>query len=160
MPDAISDTSPLVYLYRIEVLDWLPRLFSSIWIPPHVVHELDSGRARGYAVPDPRSFDWLTVVEPMHLPAEWFALDLGVGEVAAMALALEHPERTVVLDDLLARRTAQAAALNVWGTLRVLLQAKEMGLTADIGSHLRGLKSSDMFISDDVRQRILHLAGE
>ncbi len=28
MPDAISNTSPLLYLYRIDVFDWLPELFN------------------------------------------------------------------------------------------------------------------------------------
>jgi hypothetical protein len=33
MPKAISNTSPLLYLHRIDVLDWLPMLFSEIWVP-------------------------------------------------------------------------------------------------------------------------------
>lgn len=41
-----------------------------------------------------------------------------------MALALEHPDRIVLLDDSLARRIAQEAGLHVWGTLKVLLEAK------------------------------------
>jgi hypothetical protein len=32
MPEAISNTSPLLYLYRIEVLDWLPELFTEICV--------------------------------------------------------------------------------------------------------------------------------
>ena len=31
MPEAISNTSPLLYLYRIEVLGWLPELFGEVW---------------------------------------------------------------------------------------------------------------------------------
>ena len=160
MPDAISNTSPLVYLYRIEALQWLPRLFTSIWGPPQVVQELDAGRIRGYDVPNPRSFDWMEVVEPKQMPGEWFALDLGLGEVAAMALVLENPDRIVVLDDLLARKTAQAAELNVWGTLRILLAAKDAGLIPNMDEHVNRLQSSGMYISDEVKQRILRLAGE
>ena len=33
MSKAISNTSPLLYLHRIGVLNWLPRLFTEIWIP-------------------------------------------------------------------------------------------------------------------------------
>ncbi|MDQ7029174.1 MAG: hypothetical protein Q9O62_05035 [Ardenticatenia bacterium] len=47
-----------------------------------------------------------------------------------MALGLEHPERIVLLDDLLARRVAEAAGLQVWGTLRVLLEGKKGGTDA------------------------------
>jgi len=40
------------------------------------------------------------------MPPEWFALDLGAGEIAAMALALENPTCIIVLGDTLAHRTA------------------------------------------------------
>ena len=30
MPEAISNTSPLLYLYRIDVLQWLPELFDEV----------------------------------------------------------------------------------------------------------------------------------
>ena len=160
MPEAISNTSPLIYLHRIDALDWLSRLFTSVWIPPQVVNELDAGRQRGYDVPDPLSMDLVSVVSPSHMPSEWFALDLGIGEVAAMSLGLEHPQRIVILDDLPARRTAQAAGLNVWGTLRILLEAKQNGLTHEITEHVKGLKSSGMYISDALMRRILQLADE
>jgi hypothetical protein len=51
--EAISNTSPLLYLYRGGVLDWLPLLFSEIWIPNAVVLELKEGQHRGYDVPNP-----------------------------------------------------------------------------------------------------------
>ncbi|MBN1977017.1 MAG: DUF3368 domain-containing protein [Anaerolineae bacterium] len=72
---------------------------------------------------------WLKIVDPRSTPSEWLALDLGRGELAAMALALENPERTILLDDELARRTAKAAGLKVRGTLGILLDAKSQGLT-------------------------------
>lgn len=30
MPDAISNTSLLVYLYRIQAIEWLPELFGNV----------------------------------------------------------------------------------------------------------------------------------
>ena len=160
MPAAISNTSPLVYLHRINALELLPQIFSSVWVPPQVVQELDEGRRRGYDVLNPRVYSWLEIVAPEHMPADWFALDLGVGEVAAMSLALENPDRIVVLDDLLARRTAQAAGLQVWGTLRILLAAKEAGLLSEIGPSVDHLQSTGMYISGELRRRILELAEE
>ena len=81
MSEAISNTSPLLYLYRVGVLDWLPRLFNEIWIPNAVSLELGEGQRRGYDVP------------------ERLTLDLGVGELNALALALENQGRIVLLDD-------------------------------------------------------------
>ncbi len=160
MPRAISNTSPLLYLYRGGLLAWLPQLFSEIWIPKAVVLELQEGQQRGYDVPAPGDYAWLQVVEPKSVPSEWLTLDLGAGEIAAMALALENTERIVLLDDALARRIAQAAGLNVWGTLKVLLEAKAKGLTESIDPLVRRLGDAGMWISDDIRWRVLSLAGE
>jgi len=58
MLEAISNTSPLVYLYRIGVIDWLPRLFNEVWIPTAVSDELNEGQRKGFDVPDPSRFAW------------------------------------------------------------------------------------------------------
>ncbi|MEA3438648.1 MAG: DUF3368 domain-containing protein [Chloroflexota bacterium] len=160
MHDAISNTTPLLYLYRIGAIEWLPKLFGEIWTPRAVLDEVSEGRKRGYDVPLLKSYDWLKVIEPSFVPSEWLSLDLGAGELETMALALENPERVVILDDALARRIAQVAGLKVWGTLKVLLEAKEQGITKTISPHVEQLKSSGMWISEDIRLRILALAGE
>ena len=160
MPEAISNTSPMLYLYRIGTLEWLPKLFSEIWTPKAVVMELQEGQRRGYDVPDPSDYDWLRIVSPRSVPSEWLALDLGIGELEAMALALENPSRVVLLDDALARRIAQAAALEVWGTLKVLLEAKTQGLTESVEPLVNRLRDSGMWISDNILQRVLALADE
>ncbi|MBN2390036.1 MAG: DUF3368 domain-containing protein, partial [Anaerolineae bacterium] len=95
MPDAICNTSPLLYLYRIEATHWLPQLFDEIWTPSTVIRELQEGQRRGYDIPKPNKYEWLKIVDPHTVPSEWLTLDLGQGELATMALALENPERVV-----------------------------------------------------------------
>jgi hypothetical protein len=160
MSEAISNTSPLFYLYRIGTIDWLPKLFSEIWIPTAVVEELKEGQRKGFDVPDPSNYSWLQVVNPRATPSEWLSLDLGPGELAAMALALENHARILLLDDMLARRTAQAAGLTVWGTLKILLEAKAQGLTDRIEPLVSHLSDTGMWLSGEIRQRILRLANE
>jgi predicted nucleic acid-binding protein len=160
MPEAISNTSPLLYLYRIGALDWLPTLFRGIWIPSAVVCELREGQQKGYDVPTPNDYVWLQIVEPHSLPSEWLTLDLGMGELAVLALALENPSRIVLLDDGLARRIAQSAGLTVWGTLKILLEAKSHNLTDSIKPLVDRLKGAGMWVSNDIRKRVLALAGE
>ena len=160
MPDAISNTSPLLYLHRIDGMNWLPELFTGIYVPGAVVFELMEGRQKGYDVPNPSDYHWITIAEPQVMPSEWFAVDLGMGEIAAMSLALERPDHIVLLDDALARKTATVAGLKVWGTLRILLEAKSQGLVPGIEPLLNRLEDSGMWISERVRQRILALAGE
>lgn len=160
MLDAISNTSPLVYLYRIQAIEWLPKIFREIWVPTAVVEELKEGQGRGFDVPNPTTYAWLQVVEPQATPSEWLSLDLGPGELAAMALALENRRHVVLLDDMLARRTAQAAGMKVWGTLKVLLEAKSRGLTATIEPLVNRLCDTGMWMSEEIRVRILALADE
>ena len=33
MPEAITNTSPLIYLHRVQALEWLPQLFEEVWTP-------------------------------------------------------------------------------------------------------------------------------
>lgn len=157
MPNAICNTSPLLYLYRIGVLEWLSALFDEVWVPQAVVDELQEGQLRGYDVPVTHQLGWIRIVNPKAMPSEWLALDLGPGELAVLALALENPEHVVLIDDTLARRTAQSAGLKVWGTLRVLLEAKSHGLTEQLELYVNRLQDAGMWMSEEIRQRILAL---
>ena len=77
-----------------------------------------------------------------------------------MSLALENPMHIVLLDDALARRVAEAAGLTVLGTLRLILEAKSHGLIDQVAPVLDALAEAGMWMSDDIRRRILRLARE
>lgn len=49
-------------------------------------------------------------MDPRATASEWPALDLGPGDLAAMALALENPGQVVLLEDGIARRVARTGA--------------------------------------------------
>ena len=107
----------------------------------------------------PRSVGFKSL-EPRSIPTEWLALDLGRGELTAMSLGLENPDRILLLDDALARRTAQAAGLDVWGTLKIMLEAKASGLITAVEPLLMRLADTGMWFSEELAERILALAGE
>ena len=160
MLKAISSTSSLLYLYRISGIRWLPRLFSEIWVPEAVKNELQEGRRKGYDVSNLDDYSWLNIVNPKSTPSEWLTLDLGTGEIAVMALALENPDKVVLLDDTLARRIAQAAGLQIWGTLKILFEAKLQKIINNVKPYIPKLRDSGMWISAEVEKRILRLADE
>lgn len=160
MAVAVSNTSPLLYLYRIGAIEWLPQLFGQVWIPKAVEQELETGQHFGYSVPIPGRYTWLQKAEPRLIPVQWLGLGLGAGELAAMSLALENAANVVLLDDRLARRIAQTAGLQVWGTLKVLLESKQRGFTNTLAPLIDRLQQSGMWLSADIRRRILVLAGE
>ena len=89
MPELISNTSPLLYLYRINGLDWLPALCGDIRVPTAVARELSEGRRRGYDVPDPCRYEWITIADPRVVPSVWLNLDLGPGELAVLSSTTE-----------------------------------------------------------------------
>jgi predicted nucleic acid-binding protein len=91
MPEAITNTSPMLYLYRIGVLEWLPHRCDDIWVPQAVVDELHDSQSKGYDVPSAGAYDWLQIVEPQAVPSAWLARDFGAGELAVLASALDHP---------------------------------------------------------------------
>ena len=135
----------------------MPELFGEIWTPEAVKSELLVGGHKGYVVPKLSDYSWLQIVNPQSLPSEWLSLDLGPGELAAMSLAIENPDSIVLLDDMLARRTA---GLNVWGTLKVLLELKHQGFIKSIEPFVNQLSDAGMWVSNEVKHRILVLAGE
>ena len=52
MPNVIADTSPIQYLYQINLLDLLPQLYGSVIIPQAVANELAAGAALHVSLPD------------------------------------------------------------------------------------------------------------
>jgi predicted nucleic acid-binding protein len=85
MLEATSNTSPLFYLHQIDAFELLPRLFSVVWIPNAVIQELEAGQRQGCNVPNPSGYPWIRVADPERLPSAWLALDLGPGELSALA---------------------------------------------------------------------------
>jgi len=87
MPTAISNTSPLLDLYRIEAIEILCKLFDEVWTVGSVKRELMAGQSRGYKVPSLQEMPWIRIVNPRSVPSEWLSLDLGGGELETIALS-------------------------------------------------------------------------
>jgi uncharacterized protein len=160
LPEVICNTSPLQYLHQLDLLDVLQALTDHIIVPPAVVNELAAGRAQGVSLPDPTALQWVTVRQPVSTPVLPLVTDLGPGETAVLALALESTDAVVILDDALARQVAAALDIPFRGTLGVLLDAKRAGLVATILPLLDQLQALRFRLSAHTREAILALAGE
>lgn len=160
MSEFISNTSPLLYLHRINGLNLLSALCTEVRVPRAVARELSDGRKRGHNVPDLQRYEWISIVDPRMISPEWLNLDMGEGELAVLALGLERPDCIVLLDDRRARRIAHAVGLNVWGTLKILIEAKSQGLVERVAPYVDSLESAGMWMSDAIRARVLALADE
>ena len=89
MPEVICNTSPIQFLYQIEMLHILPALTKRVIVPPAVVEELSVGRALGLNLPDLATLNWVTVRHPVSQAALPLVTDLGPGETEVLMLALE-----------------------------------------------------------------------
>jgi hypothetical protein len=149
----VSNSSPLIALAGIQRLDLLPAIFESVLIPPAVAREISPSI--------PVLPTWLRIQAPNVLPpASSLRRRLGEGEREALALALELRAEWIILDDLPARRSAQATGLNVIGTLGTLLTAKRTGLLTSIRPELDGLRATSFFLSPQLYSDLLRAARE
>jgi predicted nucleic acid-binding protein len=149
----VSNSSPLIALVRIQRLDLVPALLQSVLIPAAVAREI----APSIPVLPP----WVSVqpaVGRSAVPASRGRL--GDGEWEAIALAVEVRASAIVIDDRPARRLAEAAGLNVIGTLGLLLEAKRAGHIRTIRAELDKLLETSFFLSQQLYDQVLRTAGE
>jgi len=160
MPEVIANTSPLQYLFQLGLLRLLPELYGEVLVPGAVAMEVHSGRARGVALPDLDSLDWLRICGTQSAAVLALAAGLGAGEREVLALAVERTDPLVVLDDALARRFALRLNLRLTGTLGLRLKAKRAGRIEAIRPHLDRLEALRFRLDRTTRHSVLVLAEE
>jgi len=88
------------------------------------------------------------------------AWDLGPGESSVLAYAYVNAGSIAIIDDLAARRCAEALRIPLRGTLGLVLIAKKRGVLPAARPVLLKLKQSGMYLSDQVLDQVLALIGE
>jgi hypothetical protein len=149
----VSNSSPLIALARIQRLDLIPAVLHSVRIPPAVAREI--------APSIPVLPHWVSVQPPLDQRSVLTSrARLGDGERQAIALAIEVGASAILVDDRPARRLAQEAGLNVIGTLGLVLDAKRTGIIANVRPELDKLLETSFFLSEQLYNQLLRLAGE
>jgi predicted nucleic acid-binding protein len=87
-------------------------------------------------------------------------LQIDKGESSAIALALEMPGSTVILDDFKARKIAIKLGIQVTGTLGVIIRARQKGIISSIKPILGKLKQTNFRLSPELELEALKMAGE
>ncbi|HYE60688.1 MAG TPA: DUF3368 domain-containing protein [Phycisphaerales bacterium] len=157
----VSDTSPLRSLQALGLVHVLEALYQSVVIPPAVMTELRVDVA-GLGPFDPATFPFIRVQAPSAIPAA-IALDaqLGPGEAAAIALALELRADKLLIDERRGRGVASKLGVPTTGVLSMLVDAKAAGLIPAVAPLLEKLHATiDFRMSHALRDRILSDAGE
>jgi len=141
MPEiAIADTSALIALEKINLLDILCKLYEEIILPEAVIHEFGTLTIDCYSAKK---------VESPLVRLLVSDLNLGKGESEVIALARETGMR-IIIDDLKARKVAETLELNVTGTIGILLKAENMALIGSAYDKAKELKDKGFYVSDQL----------
>lgn len=100
------------------------------------------------------------VREPSDASLNALSEELGDGERAALALAIERDADLVVLDDQEGRRVAKQRGLSVTGTIGVLVEARATGQIDSLRSELDRVVEAGLWISESFYERLLREFGE
>jgi predicted nucleic acid-binding protein len=158
----VFNASPVIVLAKAGLLEKVLGMADKVIIPQRVADEI----ARGGDPTDPAAL-WLNrpesssyIVNAPTTSGFVAAWDLGAGESSVISLAERIPESTAVLDDLAARRCAEALKLKLVGTLGLLLVAKKIGVIDSIRDSLAAIVDAGLFISPKHLDDILKRSGE
>jgi len=162
VPVVVANSTPVILLQKIGHLDLLQKLYSKIFIAQAVYEEIiidESGNI------NERDFllinKWIEVIKVQNIDAKkMFLTSLHAGEVETIILAMEKHADLCIFDDLLARKYAKKFDLNVTGTLGVLIAAKKKNYINSAEPLLDKLVSVGMYISGELYDTVLSLAGE
>ncbi len=129
MAVVIADAGPLIALAKINQLELLPALFSTVLITQAVADEcLFSPSTDANVIAAALQAGWLqTVDNPIF--KHHLSRSLGLGEQASIEYALQTDNKTLlIMDDALARKQALRLQLAVVGTAAVLFSAQRHAL--------------------------------
>jgi predicted nucleic acid-binding protein len=122
----VSDTSPINYLVLIGHIEVLPAIFGKVLIPVAVHEELQQEGAP----PAIRSWvsslpGWVEIRKPTFVDE---SMELGKGEMEAIALAKETEADFLLIDERKGSQAARDRHLKTAGTLAVLDRSDALGL--------------------------------
>lgn len=149
----IADSSCFIALCQIRQLELLLTLAPTIVIPSAVRDEIQMSI--------PELPPWCTVADPTQATStRILRFSLGLGESAAIALALDRAPRNLVLDDKPARRLAVSLGLPVIGTIGILVRARQAEILKALSPELDKLAAHGFHISPALRKFAIESVGE
>jgi len=150
MRNIISDSSCLIALENIGMLDLLKHLYGNIIISREVATEYGSKLEKWMTVRDITNKTYLRILSGI----------VDEGEASAIALYFEIKDSTLILDDLRARNLARDLGIKYTGLMGVLIKAKQKKLIGAVKPVLIKLEANNFRISENLKHSILKLSKE
>jgi predicted nucleic acid-binding protein len=154
----VSNTTPLITLDEIGLLDVVRQLYGTISIPPSVFAEYQRGRSAHPHRTDLQDIPWVMVRPAPADPLVPASLD--AGERDAIALARASQASRILLDERSARAVATRLNLTVTGSAGLLLAAKHVGIIPLVKPYLDLIIAQGRFISPNIYEQVVRQAGE
>jgi hypothetical protein len=153
---AVSNSTPLIALARIQRLELLHDFFQEIYIPEEVYDEVVR---RGKDLPGAAEVEASSFIKVENVDnrvaVDALSISLDRGEAEAIVLA-EEKKALLIIDDGDGRRTAELLGLKITGTIGILLLASREGFL-DLKRSMDDLKSVGFRISNREYEKILSL---
>jgi predicted nucleic acid-binding protein len=155
-----ADASPLIALAASGFLDLLHGLFETVTITRLVKDEVTGrgDRPGSLELDAAMRAGWLRVAPAP--PETWRFAGLDAGEASTIALAAEHDDALVLMDDTLGRAQAGALGLEVLDVAGLLLAAKRAALIDAVQPPLARLSRRGFTMPEEARRDLLREAGE
>ena len=146
----ISDTSCFIVLSNIGELNLLKEVYGQI------ITTIDIATEFGESLPE-----WVEILSVKDkYKQQLLEMQIDKGESSAIALALETPGSTIILDDYKARKIADKLGLVFTGTIGVIVKAKLNGIIPSIKPLLEKIKKTDFRLSIEIEIQALKEAKE
>lgn len=161
MTNWVVDTSPLIFLAKLDHLDLLRKGADTVYIPRAVLQEVRAKPDAATQVIERACQTWL-LVRPIddRRTVDIIQADLDLGEAEVIALAREVGADRVVLDDLDARRFARRLGLEMVGTVGLLLAARLRGELPSLRQEIERLETLGLRVAPSLVEAVLQAAGE
>ena len=143
----ISDTSCLIGLTNIGLLDILNSLYETVLVTQEVASE--------YGEPLPK---WILVTAVKDsTKTDAYSRFIDLGEASSIAPAMEINGAILIVDDREARQFAISLGIKISGTLGIIIQAYKQGIISDLSAAIFGLQQNGFHLPSNTNEIIAKL---
>ncbi len=140
----IIDTSCLIALEKIGIIEILCKLYNEIIIPEGVLKEYGEIH-----------LDCIKIEKVKEPLADLFKhqLNLGIGEAEVISLAFKS-KYTAIIDDMKARNVAKELKIKITGTIGILINAEKSGIIKSAYKKAIELRKKGFYLPDGLLKQI------
>lgn len=158
----VSNSTPLINFAAIRRLDILEAMFTTLYIPKAVEHELLERGKQYPSTTEIQQVKFLVTQDVQNVMLrDALTIDLDIGEAEAITLALEHKAELLLLDEITGRITAESYKIPFTGSIGCLIEAKRIGIIPAVKPLLDAMqKEARFWVNHHLYTKILNEQSE